>query len=55
MVLLASGRTYFGYHPEWTHVGVVSICLIVFPLITSKYYNVILVQGINVDNGLALF
>ena len=30
IVLLASGREYFGCHLEWRHVGVTSICLTVF-------------------------
>ena len=52
LVLLASGRNYFGCHLEWRHVGVTSVCLIIFQLVNN--IHVILVQDINVDNGLTI-
>ena len=46
IVLLASGRTYFGYRLVWRYVGVASMYLIVYWYIPSEYYNCVRHNGL---------
>ena len=46
IVLLASGRTYFGYHQVWRDAGVASMYLIVYKYIPSEYYNCVRHNGL---------